>query len=413
MPSVKLGLRTADQAQCPEGKSQEFFRDKTLPGFVLVVTPTGKKRFAYQYRVNSKGSMRQIAIGGYPPLHPDAARQIAMEYARTVASGADPQIEKAEARRATEAAIMRKRGLAFNAQWAVYLRWLELGHPKGPRSARYIENATSFGRKYLLPHFGDKPIDQIARSDVAALMEAVPDAFVAVRKNLFTCLRAFLNWAASEAIIDQNPIVAMRGPPAVPSRDRYLSDDEVAQLWNALAALPSPKAAFIRTLLLTGARRNIAKLDWAMLDRSKASATIAAASTKNRKSNFVLFLSSQMIALLDGLAGGERWPTSGPVFTLNGRAPISKFGRLKTDVDAATGKMEHWRLHDLRRTFATHSQAIGVPLHITELNLHHLSGSFGGIVGVYQVYSHESERRAAYQALADHFETIAKRAQNA
>ena len=43
-----------------------------------------------------------------------------------------------------------------------------------------------------------------------------------------------------------------------------------------------------------------------------------------------------------------------------------------------------WTLHDLRRTFATNLAALGVPIHVTEKLLNHVSGTTGGLVGIYQ-----------------------------
>jgi integrase len=43
-----------------------------------------------------------------------------------------------------------------------------------------------------------------------------------------------------------------------------------------------------------------------------------------------------------------------------------------------------WTLHDLRRTFATNMQRLGVRLEVTEALLNHVSGTRAGIVGIYQ-----------------------------
>ena len=50
-------------------------------------------------------------------------------------------------------------------------------------------------------------------------------------------------------------------------------------------------------------------------------------------------------------------------------------------------------LHDLRRVFASGMQRLGVRLEVTESLLGHVSGTRAGIVGVYQVYRYEDEKR--------------------
>jgi integrase len=57
-----------------------------------------------------------------------------------------------------------------------------------------------------------------------------------------------------------------------------------------------------------------------------------------------------------------------------------------------------WSVHDLRRTVATGLQRLGVRLEVTEAVLNHISGSCGGIAGVYQQHDWAAEKRAAFDA---------------
>jgi hypothetical protein len=52
----------------------------------------------------------------------------------------------------------------------------------------------------------------------------------------------------------------------------------------------------------------------------------------------------------------------------------------------------------LRRTVATGLQRLGVRLEVTEAVLNHISGSRGGIAGVYQRHDWAAEKRAALDA---------------
>ena len=57
--------------------------------------------------------------------------------------------------------------------------------------------------------------------------------------------------------------------------------------------------------------------------------------------------------------------------------------------------LAHWTLHDLRRTFASGMQRLGVRMEVTEKLLNHVSGSFDGIVAVYQRHNYLDEMREA------------------
>jgi hypothetical protein len=63
-------------------------------------------------------------------------------------------------------------------------------------------------------------------------------------------------------------------------------------------------------------------------------------------------------------------------------------------------------LHDIRRTVASGMARLGVNLPVIEKLLNHVSGSFAGIVGVYQRHSFADEKRAAMAAWARHVEAI-------
>ena len=60
-------------------------------------------------------------------------------------------------------------------------------------------------------------------------------------------------------------------------------------------------------------------------------------------------------------------------------------------------KVSDWRLHDLRRTMATGMARLGVGIHVVEKLLNHQSGTFGGIVGVYQKFEFADEKREAME----------------
>jgi len=65
-----------------------------------------------------------------------------------------------------------------------------------------------------------------------------------------------------------------------------------------------------------------------------------------------------------------------------------------------------WRLHDLRRTVATGLQRLGVRFEVTEAVLNHVSGSRGGIAGVYQRHDWKEEKKDALSQWSGHIERL-------
>ena len=92
----KLTKRTVDAVK-PADKDV-FVWDTNLTGFLLKVTPTGRKTFLYQYR-NTRG-LRRFTIGPMGQWTPDQARTEAGRLAGLVARGEDPQQDKANRRKA-------------------------------------------------------------------------------------------------------------------------------------------------------------------------------------------------------------------------------------------------------------------------------------------------------------------------
>jgi hypothetical protein len=75
----------------------------------------------------------------------------------------------------------------------------------------------------------------------------------------------------------------------------------------------------------------------------------------------------------------------------------------------ASAPLEPWSVHDIRRSVATGLQRLGVRLEVTEAVLNHVSGSRGGIAGVYQRHDWAAEKRAALDAWASLVLTVSDR----
>jgi hypothetical protein len=82
--------------------------------------------------------------------------------------------------------------------------------------------------------------------------------------------------------------------------------------------------------------------------------------------------------------------------------------RIRAGVRAELGKdTAGWSLHDIRRTVATGLQRLGIRFEVTEAVLNHVSGSKGGVAGVYQRYGWADEKKAALDAWALEVERLA------
>jgi integrase len=416
MPSIKISKATVDDAQ--PGDADRTYWDKAIAGFGLKVTPAGRKVYLYRYRIASPGQAAKtqpvtLTIGKHGDLTPDQARDRAKELAGKVAVGVDPRAEDRRERIEAEAAARRETDLALDRKAD---QWLDHYEHEKERRPSSVSQAKLVVRRHLKPALRSKPLPEIGKPDIQSIIEAIPVRQKAMRRAVFAYASILFGWAASSGYIDRNPLQDMNKPPAPKARERVLTDEELAAVWRGAAELPKPFGPFYRLLILTGQRRDeVATLNWADLDRAAATWTIPADRAKNGRAHIVP-LTPQVIAELDVLAGSSlQWPRSGLVLTTTGRTPISGFSKAKTALDdligeataAAGGKsMADWRVHDLRRTLATGLQRLGVRFEVTEAVLNHISGSKGGVAGIYQRHDWKDEKRAALTAWANHVERL-------
>jgi len=256
------------------------------------------------------------------------------------------------------------------------------------------------------PVLRSKPLPDVDRADVRAALDHAKGK-VATRRNLFAVLRRLFRWAVSQGDLEHNPLEGME-PPALPkSRDRVLADWELKLAFDAAGKEEVPFRVLIRLLILTGQRlEELAGARWEELDRAEALLRIPASRAKNRRATDVP-LSAEVLNELDGLAGAK-WPRRGLVFTTTGKTPVSGFSRAKRRLDKRMGELAHeaqeerqveaWRYHDLRRTFATGMQRLGVRFEVTEALLNHVGSARSGVAGVYQRHDWKQEKQAALSA---------------
>jgi len=278
------------------------------------------------------------------------------------------------------------------------------------RRASSVAMATLVVNRYLTPALGDTPMPHIGRSQLQPVIDSIPSHKRGIRRAVFAYSSVLWGWAMRRGHIDVNPILTMDKPPAPAARERVLSENELMQVYQAAETLHPIWTAFFKLLVLTGQRRSeVTGIMWEELDRATATWTIPASRAKNAKAHIVP-LAPAAVWLLDAQAGGAEWPQRGFILTTTGRTPISGISKAKSALDAAMSnegpQVDAWRLHDIRRTVATGLQRLGVRFEVTEAVLNHVSGSKGGVAGVYQRHDWADEKRSALEAWAGHVEQL-------
>jgi hypothetical protein len=88
MPKVKLTKTVVDGASSNDRDYE--LRDTVVPGFLVKITPAGRKIFMLAY-VAQNGQRRKPAIGRYGEITVEQARGIAQDWLAEVRRGYDPE----------------------------------------------------------------------------------------------------------------------------------------------------------------------------------------------------------------------------------------------------------------------------------------------------------------------------------
>jgi integrase len=396
------------------GKITKAIVEKLPPGHWLwdadhreVVKGFGARRqvdgvFYYlRYRLHGRQRIKSIGRHG-SPFTPDTARTEAKRMLGLVANNVDPHDEEIKTR-AVE---------TFSAEVKRYLE-----NKKGSMKIRAYQEV----ERHLLNHA--KPLHQstltkIGRRAIALrLAEIELTSGPVARNRVRSSLSAFFAWAIAEGFLEVNPVIGTAKAEEGGSRERFLSEGELAEVWAVLG--DDQFGDIVKLLILTGQRREeIGGLRWSEVGFKRDLIALPPARTKNKRLH-KLPLSPRARAIL------ERQPrrkntdnTTRDLIFGYGEGGFSGWSDCKARLDEhllavrkRTDKrakpLPQWRLHDLRRTVATvMADKLGVLPHVVEAILNHVDGHRARVAGVYNRARYEAEMRAALERWADHVAAI-------
>ena len=131
-------------------------------------------------------------------------------------------------------------------------------------------------------------IADIAQADVAACLTTVArqhsaQTAAAARRSL----SALFRWSIEEGRLTANPVIATRRPARPQSRDRVLSNQELAAVLGACDD-SGEFGIVVKLLVLLGARRQeVGSMRWSELDLVAGTWTLPAERAKNHRSHTV------------------------------------------------------------------------------------------------------------------------------
>lgn len=226
------------------------YGDVACPGLRLRVSANGVRTFAFAYRNKALGKVKWLTLGHYPELSLADAHQHANDARKVAAAGGTP-VSPAQ------------RAAAEHAKtYAELVEDFYEGHLKALRSGK--DTRTSLRRIGRVYRWNDRPAASITDDDAAAMLHhiAVVRGKKANANQTKHLLHRMFKWAKQPGRkhVTVNPFADLPPPGGtIPSRERFLTADEIGQVWRALddpdaLGIRPDAATALRLILVTAAR---------------------------------------------------------------------------------------------------------------------------------------------------------------
>lgn len=341
---MKLTKSAIDKIAPPKSGAI-FFWDDDLKGFGVRVTPS-RKSYVAQGRVN--GRTVRVTIGPHNPLTPDQARRLAKSHLGAMAGGIDHN----RLRRKTDS-----QATTLGDAYDEYLK------SKGDRLAESTKVDYAHAMNSAFGEWRKKPLVAINRDMIERKFDDESKKGKASANRKFRFLRALLNFAMEKYAVDGNPLIpsnpcqrlsALKKWHKIERRTRYIRPEQMKRWFDALKYRPddSPHLNDVRDLcsllILTGLREQEgASLRWNDVDLTQKMITIRR--TKNSRIHRL-----PIGPWLTNALAYRRIQCGLSEFVFPAK---SKQGHLVYHHKAVIKLVKlggiDFRLHDLRRTFAS------------------------------------------------------------
>ncbi|MEC9346279.1 MAG: integrase arm-type DNA-binding domain-containing protein [Pseudomonadota bacterium] len=266
-------------------------------GLHIVVTPQGSKLWRLAYRFG--GKQKTLAIGSYPVVSLEKAREARTAAKRLLNDGIDP----AEARRADR---RRQNVESSNTFRVVADELLEKMRREGRAKPTLAKTEWLLGLAF--PLIGHRPMTAISSAEVLDVLRRVETTGrLETARRLRSTIGSVFRYAIATARAENDPTVALRGALVAPKVTHRAAITDPRALGGLLRAIdgfdgqPTTRAALHLMALLFPRPGELRAAEWSEFDLDKAIWTIPANRTKMRREHRMP-LPAPALAILRDLA---------------------------------------------------------------------------------------------------------------
>ena len=372
---VRLTAGRVDAFTCPTDKPQAFLWDTDTPTLALRATPTGRKTYIFESRLN--GATIRINIGTLADWPIEKARTKAQGLKMLVDGGTDPR--EVERDRQT-AAVQKKAAAAAHAVtvgevWSAYLearrpQWGERhykDHETLSKAGGEVAKRGTRGRGVTIAG----PLHCLLALPLRDLNAPTIEAWAAHEAKTrptparlaWRCLKAFLGWCAEQpqyapVLPSVNPAKTKKTREALGKagiKQDALMREQLTVWFDAVRQVQNPViAAYLQTLLLTGARPGeVLALRWDEINTKWRGLTIRDKVEGER----VIPLTPYVSHLVRALPRRNEWVFS----SLTAAGGVLTIPRNQHGAACAVAGIDGLTLHGLRRSFKSLTEWLEIP----------------------------------------------------
>ena len=365
-------------------------------GLSVRITPNGVIVFQYRYKID--GRPRRMTIGQYDQVSLKEAREQVAEFRKLVAIGKDPITARDMA---VEANIK-----AATVEDCIK-SWLSSA------SASRLVKRDQWERalyRHVVPYVGSMLVDEMAISHWQPVFKRMRDNNAETYAGeVLSRMKTIFSYCIRIELIKRNPVTDLRvidvGKP-VKKGKRNLSDKEIGSFWHAVEAstITHQNKLLLKLLLLTGCRgvelRLAKKADF---DLDARVWRVPDEHSKTREP-FERGLSMKAVEILrEVFSLYEDFSQVFPPAAKKEDRPMAASVILNLAIQLREDMtIDHWSIHDLRRTAKTKMAELGVMPHVSEKVLGH---KLSGVLAIYDQHSYLREQQEALDLLAAHIQS--------
>ncbi len=348
-------------------------------------------------------------LGRYPDLSLKDARELARQNRARIQLGVDVAAEKR---------AERQKALEQTDVSALALAWYERHIAKTYKHPEVVLRVIG---RHIDPVIGKLAIAATRPAHIDKVLTRVTDAGApTVANDVLRYLFRMFHFAVKRRWTEVNPVAGFEISDAggtESSRQRWLNRDELAALAKAMHETERfgrvNELSVWLLLALCVRKMELLSAKWEEFDLARGVWSLHPSRTKKGQP-IDIPLAPQVLTWLAEVkvfaCGSEYlFPARRRVHMKNGVPRKNRFGHVSPDTLTVAlrtlplGDMEHFTVHDMRRTARTHMAALGVDRFVAERALNH---KVRDVEGVYNQYDYFEERKKALGRWVDMLKAI-------